>query len=154
MIFPTALLPSYSWKAPEATSISSPERPSASVGTLCPSVFASIAISTGATTRISAGSGKLTRPGISKTRAATPALVSAAALYSAMRRPFSEPASRDGIVVVMRSTCPRTSSADTAPTTRSSDMPRCTARCPLAFGREKTLKSTRPTPAVPISKIR
>jgi hypothetical protein len=33
-------------------------------------------------------------------------------------------------------------------------MPRCTTRYPLAFGREKILKSTRPTPAVPISKIR
>src|SRR5687768_16394381 len=46
-----------------------------------------------------------------------------------MRRPFSEPASRDGIVVVMRSTWARTSSAETAPTTLSSDIP----RCPPAF---------------------
>ena len=45
-----------------------------------------------------------TSPGISCTRADTPALVSAAALYSAMRLPLAEPARRDGISVVMCST--------------------------------------------------
>ena len=47
MILPVASRPSYSPKAPEATSISSPEMPSGSVGRLWPSVLASIASSTG-----------------------------------------------------------------------------------------------------------
>ena len=45
--------------------------PSAGVGTLWPSVFAWIVISTGATTLNSARSGKLTRPGSVCTVAAT-----------------------------------------------------------------------------------
>ena len=65
MILPVASRPSYSLKAPEATSISSAEMPSGSVGRLWPSVLASIDSSTGASTRISAFSGKLTSPGIS-----------------------------------------------------------------------------------------
>ena len=67
MILPVASRPSYSLKAPEATSISSAEMPSGSVGRLWPSVLASIDSSTGASTRISAFSGKLTSPGISCT---------------------------------------------------------------------------------------
>ena len=119
---PVASRPSYSLKAPEATSISSAEMPSGSVGRLWPSVFASIDSSTGASTRISAFSGKLTSPGISKTCAASPALVSAAALYSAMRLALADPASRVGMSVVMCSTWALTLAAETALTTASSDM--------------------------------
>ncbi len=119
---PVASRPSYSLKAPEATSISSAEMPSGRVGRLWPSVLASIDSSTGASTRISACCGKLTSPGISCTCAETPTLVSAAALYSAMRLPLGEPASRDGISVVMCSTCAFTLAAETALTTTSSDM--------------------------------
>jgi hypothetical protein len=49
-------------------------------------------------------------------------LVSAAALYSAMRLPFAEPARREGISVVMCSTWAFTLAAETAATTLSSDM--------------------------------
>jgi hypothetical protein len=57
--------PSYSPKAPEATSISSPEMPSGSVGRLWPSVLASIDNLDRRQHAHLAASGKLTRPGIS-----------------------------------------------------------------------------------------
>jgi hypothetical protein len=43
-----------------------------------------------------------------------PSLASAAALYCAMRLALSEPANRDGILVVISSTWARTRSADTS----------------------------------------
>src|SRR5262245_13259746 len=110
--------------------MSSPERPSGKVGRLCPKVLASMTSSTGESTLSSPCSGKLTGAGISCTRADTPSLGSAAALYSAMRLPLAEPASREGICVVMCSTWAFTWAADTALTTPSSDMlmPRHPAR--------------------------
>src|SRR5262249_22878872 len=68
-------------------------------------------------------SGKLTSPGISNTLADTPALPSTPRLYSAMRLALAEPASREGISVVMCSTCALTLAAATAATTHCSDMP-------------------------------
>jgi hypothetical protein len=122
VILPVGSLPPNSFPAPEATSISSPAKPSGSVATLWPSVFASMAISRGDSTRRSAESGKLTRPGNSSTAAATPAAARASRLYSAMRRPLAEPASRDGMSVVMRSMSARTRSTDSAARTSASDM--------------------------------
>src|SRR5262245_19444365 len=110
--------------------MSSPERPSGKVGRLCPKVLASMTSSTGESTLSSPCSGKLTGAGISCTRADTPSLGSAAALYSAMRLPLPEPARREGIAVVMCSTWALTLAADTALTTPSSDIrfPRHPAR--------------------------
>ena len=68
------------------------------VSRLWPSVFAWIAISVGDCTRNSACSGKLTMAGNSWIRVSvTPIASMASRLYSAMRRPFTEPAARCGI---------------------------------------------------------
>ena len=92
-------------EGPEATSISSPERPSGKVGRLWPKVLASITSSTGASTLQLALFGKTDEPGHLEHPAPIPRpCVSAAALYSAMRLPLAEPARREGISVVMCST--------------------------------------------------
>ena len=110
-----------------------------------PSVFASIAISTGARRRASRPAPESSRGPASRARAPR------RRPWSAPRRctrpcgvPFSEPARRDGIVRrdvldVRRGPRPPTPLRRRSPPT----CPDAPPRCPLAFGREKTFASQR-----------